>query len=237
MRKHDTEGRSRATWTDGISRLLDLSWLGCGSLFASVTLVFVLPTVLLMTHARDAKLGVVAFLLLPAAVVLSGVVTMLMAPRWLRPAPGAAVALVRVLVLATLSFLPFHAFVAWWEPEYSLVPTFQVCIAWLCWVAGGLSVSLLRRTSTPCGSLIPATSARPEMEPRASVAPQSTPDSIPLTAVVIGALAGILALPFGIAFLASPLKPKRQYGKGLLIDVGVAAAAIALGVLLTRSLW
>lgn len=48
---------------------------------------------------------------------------------------------------------------------------------------------------------------------------------------------GIFALPFGVAFLASSLEPKRQYGKGLFIGVGVAAAAIVLGALLARSLY
>ncbi len=220
MRNHETECRSRSTLEEGLRGLLILSVLGFGILFASVVFVVGVPLALLAAISPSPKIApwlwdslrLVAFL-------VSGAVTMRMAPRWLEPAPRVPVTVMRVVVVATLSLLPFPVIGAWLNPEHGLVPASQLGMVWLCWVAGGLLAYFFGRGR------------------RASVAPQSTSDSIPLTAVVIGALGGILALPFGIAFLASSLEPKRQYGKGLLIGVGVAAAVIALGALLVYRLY
>jgi hypothetical protein len=54
-------------------------------------------------------------------------------------------------------------------------------------------------------------------------------DRVPLSSILIGVFAGILALPFGLAFLASRFKHRRIYGKGLCIGFGIqAAVGIAL---------
>lgn len=141
----------------GVSRLLVFALLAGGTFLAAFAL-FLLAVVLVMTHAPDADiLGVLAIFVLPAGLVLGGVATILLARRWVRPAVGrtavprparaTTATVVKVVAVATLGLLPFHAFAYWWEyPDYSLMPPFGVWVLWLCWVIGGLLASFLGRS-------------------------------------------------------------------------------------------
>ncbi len=218
MPNHEPECRSRSPRTGGLYGLVILSLLGFGISFASIVFLVGVPLALLATISPSAT--TVPWLwdsLRVVALFLSGVVTMLMAPRWQGPAPGVPVAVVRVVVVATLSLLPFPAIGAFLNPEYGLEPYSHMWMLWLYWVIGGLLASFLGRGQ------------------RASVAPLSTSDSIPLVAMVLGALGGILAVPFGIAFLRAPLAPRRRFGKGLQSGAGVVYSVLALLYLLFRT--
>jgi len=54
---------------------------------------------------------------------------------------------------------------------------------------------------------------------------------VPVSSVIIGIIAGVLCLPFGLAFLASSMPHRRAYGKGLCLGFGIQAA-IGLIILL-----
>lgn len=208
MKAHDSEGPSHSALTENLSGLLALSLLGWVLFFPSI----------LVVNAVWPSSGAAQWLHDPsrlAAMFVWGAVTMLMAPIWLPPPSGVPVAAMRVVVVATLSPLPFLVFPELMSSEYDREWARRVGIACLSWIAGGLPVSLLRRTWTYRGS---------------------TPDSVPLVAMVLGALGGILAVPFGVALLRAPLEPRRQYGKGLLIGAGVVYSVLALLYLLFRTL-
>lgn len=112
-----------------------------------------LATLLLRVPAAKG-LSWLAYGLTPVAFFLSGVVTMLFSLRCLEPAPAATVALRTVVVLASACLL-----LGWLAPlvlvslflgyEIGTLLSFQAwvqyCVAWLCWVAGGLAISLPRR--------------------------------------------------------------------------------------------
>lgn len=160
MPDNDASHQTSTTAIGGVSRLLVLVLLACGTLFAAFVL-FHLAVVRVIRHAPDADiLGVLAIFVLPAGLVLGGVATMLVARRWPsphgdetvtpRPARRTAATVAKVVAVATLGLLPFHAFAYWWEyPDYSLMPPFGVWVVWLCWVIGGLLVSFMGRGQGP----------------------------------------------------------------------------------------
>ncbi len=98
------------------------------------------------------------YAMFPAAFFLSGVATMVFARRWLRAARGPTTVLKRVVVLATgcsllgflVPFLMLHFFLEGFsvsavkEQLLSLRAWALMCAMWLCWVAGGLGLSLLK---------------------------------------------------------------------------------------------
>ena len=171
MRNDDRECRSGSRWTGNLSRLLTLSLVGCGTLFASIVLLVLLPAVLLVAIPPSPKIApwLVDFLP-PGAFFLSGVVTMLVARDWRRlapeatvawpPAPGAIVVVMRVLVVASLCLLALFVFIRLYiyaeTGEYSLSPTYREFVCWVCWVVGGLLASFLgrgqRRAGTDCSA-------------------------------------------------------------------------------------
>ena len=120
-------------------------------------LLVLLPTVLLVAIPPSPKIApwLVDFLP-PGAFFLSGVVTMLVAPHWLRPSPGAIVTVIRVLVVASLCALAISVVIRLYiyaeTGEYSLSPTFEEYKVWLCWVAGGLLASFLGRGQRRAGA-------------------------------------------------------------------------------------
>ena len=145
MGKHDAACCSRSTLIEEVYGLLILSLFGCGIVIATIVLVMAVP--LALVAAISPSSSIVPWLwdlLRVVALFLSGAMTMLMAPRWLQPAPGVPVAVVRVVVVATLSLLPFPVIGLWLNPEYGLEPYSQLSMVWLSWVAGGLTVALLR---------------------------------------------------------------------------------------------
>jgi len=155
MRDHDAECSFRWMRPGRLESLVLLL------LVASVTLwiaVFIPGALLyeLFGRAPAAKwkwflwLGYAMF---PVACFLSGVVTMVFARRWLRPARGPTTVLNRVVVLASacllVSFLaPLFMLAFFLRHEYGMADlvSFRACAAWcvlwLCWVAGGLAVFL-----------------------------------------------------------------------------------------------
>jgi len=139
-----------------LGSLVPLLLLGVGTLWTAFLLHgWLLAAVVL--RAPDAKgLWWLAYGLFPADFFLSGVVTMLFSRRWLGPAPRASIALSRAVVLASACFLfgvvaplPIDSYIETGDMRISL--SFEglahSCLWWLCWVAGGLAISVpgLRR--------------------------------------------------------------------------------------------
>lgn len=114
----------------------------------------------------------------------------------------------------------------------------------------GAENSIKREGCFNCGSLLlpPATVDSPEVDlsagGRARPVYVAVPHGegfvmvearIPQSSVWIGILAGIVCVPFALAFLASDLPARRAYGRGLLIGFGIAAAtALAIISVLGR---
>ena len=152
MRGHDTEDLPRRIWPTRLASLSNLLLVGCGTLWA----VFGIQStwvMMLVQRVPEVKLSYSHSLAwITATFFLSGVVTMLLSRRWLRPARGLATVLKRVVVLAsgcyllgffapmTAGFLLFREDMTGWLNLHGLV---RHGVLWLSWIAGGLAVSLL----------------------------------------------------------------------------------------------
>lgn len=99
----------------------------------------------------------------------------------------------------------------------------------------GADNSARREGCFNCGSLLAPVSKEPEPQsyPGLPAPAVSQPAPIPGGAILIGVLAGILSVPFAIAFAVSSDEGRRAYGTGLFIGFGAQAAlAVCLQLVL-----
>ena len=154
MRDHDTESRPRWVGPGRLVSLVLMALVALGTLWIAVLIQVTLLGVLVLRLPDAKRFPWFAAAVFPVACFLSGVVTMLFSRRWLRPAPGAAAALGSVALVASVCVLigvlaPYLMDVyitkGAMRGSLSLQGLAVDCVLWLCWVAGGLAVPLLRQ--------------------------------------------------------------------------------------------
>jgi len=155
MPDHDAKSSLRSTGPGALGSLVLMIVVAVGTLWIALFIPgALLAELVVRVPPADWKwLRRLGYAMFPTAFFLSGVVTMVFSRRSLRPASGATTALRSMALVASacvlLGVLAPCLMYAYMETGHmtellclQAIATFSVL--WLCWVAGGLAVFLLR---------------------------------------------------------------------------------------------